>query len=208
MSYKIEIALDIDKIGEYVRSHSEFIFKGKEDKKYGNFTCWINDKVKFNSDASICIKKKKDSEEKSFYCGNGKTTDFLRKQQFEADAVTARLNNKEPKNPFSTSSISLSINLTAISEFIKKHPKCRDEFGKIPIIIFINTEINEFGNDVSVSVVKQNQTDEVTYIGNGKTARAFTEYKSRPEVAAVTTGNEPTDGNPFEETVGIDDLPF
>lgn len=206
-NYKIESNLNVDAVAKHATEHPTFLVKGKDDRNYGNFILWINDKIRYGYDCSLSIKKEKDSKEKTTYIGNGTTPEFLKKQKFESEASDARIKGVKMENPFKSSSISLSINLTAVKEYLKDHPTAKNAYGQIDIVIYVNDETNSFGNDVSIAIKKPEwSSEEIFYIGNGKTALAFKELMAGKKHEAI--GQEKSETQTEEMPEVVDDLPF
>jgi len=208
---KIEAQINYDKIVEYAKTHKEFVVKGKEENAYGGFNLYENDVTKYGNDCSICIKKAKDSTEKTFFIGNGRSENYQAKRNFEQKLTEERKHGRVIKNPFESSSISLSINLTALRKYLEAHPKSKNEKGYVDILILISHQCNEWGNDVSIAIQKpENSSEETCFIGSGKTQAAFDEMKQRKANAPIAEPvNDSLPKDQMNEVpVQIDDLPF
>lgn len=91
--------------------------------------------------------------------------------------------------------ITASIDLTKIDKSkIKDHSNGSKYY---PITIYINDEVDKFGNNVSIktSTTKEERDggDKGTYIGNGKVY----DKGAKPKAKTTANASEPTDDLPF-----------
>jgi hypothetical protein len=226
---KITLGLQFDKVSNYAKGNKDFLVVSTKQIKegetvkdivtrHGNFVLFLNPTPKYGSDCSLAIKEKTEDPKKPkyIYVGNGKTPALIEKLEFEKQYTNARLAGKEKelKNPFEATSISLSLTMTKIGDYIRKSKEqgknVLDQYGCLPINIWINNQCDSFGNDVSVSIAKLTPDDETIYIGNGKTQAAFNEFKAKKEKKESTTNETSPENTEYEENTNVaeDDLPF
>lgn len=204
---KINALLNIDKVAEYTVKNPAYLYKSeKSAANYGKLNININAGIQFHRyDVNLSIPKPKDSQEKRTYIGNGQSDLFESKKQFEKETVEARMKGQTITNPFSDGWAIANINLTDVKEFLKKNPKAKNQYGEIPILIYINSTCDNFGNDVQI---KTDIGTEDIYIGNGKTPQAFNETKNKPATSPEAEEPKKIEIEIEGEKVEFDDLPW